>query len=588
MRTLARALPALFLLAACSRGSGPDSAVPSAFGPSDEAIDGRLWLEETAAEAEQAGAGPLQVLAVGPGTPGDHVPGLVNVPQGRCALLYARGSRSVDDIDLFVYGDDGAQFGSDEAPDDVPTLLVCPDSGRRLYVAARVAAGQGIVALGVQEVAVKSAEAVARAAGARNFGGQATAKADAWPGLTESLAAHRAAIGGTWEDLRRVALPVDSRVPTRLTARVAPNTCVDALILASDEVAQLEVEVLDDQGRIFGRSPTGGLARSVVVCSGEDAKFTYEIRPHAGRGLAVLALSSTPSGADTTLSEEAPRFDLIPRGSSVDTRKRENARLAAASVPAPRAVHEGTALVGSRTSVDLTVGAGCSRIDVWSTGELLGLEANAWSSQGRLLASATGLSRAPLFVCGDKARLDVEATRRKGTFVVDQRQDPGAPSALVRQGLAASRLLSRMHESGALEMPREVGAVREVVLSETELTRLALAVPLGRCTDVFVAVGPGGSGAEVRLVDAENGLEIALSRGTVAATARACALENGPIEAIAELRSAHGKATALVTSRLVPLSRKSEPPPGTQAPSDPAPAPRAPAGKPVAAVPEAP
>ncbi len=545
------AFACVFALGACSPTSGQRSAnPPNAFGPSDEAIDGRVWLEETADAGKRSGAGPLQVLAVGPGTPGDHVPGLVNVPEGRCALLYARGSRSVDDIDLFVYGDDGAQFGSDEAPDDLPTLLICPDSGRRLYVAARVAAGQGIVALGVQDVDAKNAEAVAHAVGARNFGGQSTAKADAWPGLTELLEAHRASVGGTWDDVRRVALPVDSRVPTRLTARVAPGTCLDALVVPSDEVAQLDVEVLDEDGRIFGRSPSNGVGRSVIVCSSEDARFTYEIRPHAGRGLAVLALSSTSPGADTSLSEEAPRFDLVPLHSGAEERTRANEQLTLARVPAPKTITEGTARVGSRTSTELAVGPGCSRFDIWSKGDLLGVEANAWSSEGRLLASATGIASAPLFVCAPRARLDVEATRRKGAYLVDQRQDTEVPSALVRQGLAASRLLSRMQESGALHMPREVGPVREVTLSETELERMQLPVPKGRCLDVFVAVGAGGSGAEVRLIDAKSGLEIAMSRGNVAATARACALEGGPVEAIAELRTGQGKMAALVTTRL--------------------------------------
>lgn len=523
---------------------------PSKFGPSDEAIDGERWLRDTAALGTRAGAGPLQVLAVGPGTPGDHVPGLVNVPEGLCALLYARGSESVDDIDLFVYGDDGAQFGSDEAPDNAPTLLVCPDAGRRLYVAARVAAGQGIVAIGVQEVDEGHAEGVARASGARNYGSQAAAKADMWPGLVEGLEAHRKALGSVWEDVRRVALPVDSRVPTRITARVPEGRCLDAFVVPSDEVAQIDVEVLDEQGRIFGRSPPSGVARSVVVCSRDDAQITYEIRPHSGRGLAVLALSATAVGAQSTLSDEAPRFDLVPLDSAEKERVRDNDRLAKARAPAPSTVFEGVARVGSRTSTELSLGPGCSRVDVWSKGDLLGIEAHAWSPEGRLLAHATGISSAALFVCGERARIDVEATRRKGGFLVDQRRDPSAPAALGAQSLAASRLLARMNEAGALSMPHQVGQVREVKLDETSSLRLPLSVAQGTCAEVFLAVGAGGSGAEVRIADSKSGLELALSRGADSATARTCAFEGSSLETTLELRSSHGASVGLLATRV--------------------------------------
>ena len=71
-----------FLAGCASTARSGERTAPSTFGPSDEAIDGRVWLEETAKLGERAGAGPLQILAVGPGTPGDHVPGLVDGVSG--------------------------------------------------------------------------------------------------------------------------------------------------------------------------------------------------------------------------------------------------------------------------------------------------------------------------------------------------------------------------------------------------------------------------------------------------------------------------------------------------------------------------
>ena len=49
----------------------------------------------------------------------------------------------VEDVDLFVYADDGTSYGSDEAPDKRPTLMVCPGEAQRLYVVARIAQGNG-------------------------------------------------------------------------------------------------------------------------------------------------------------------------------------------------------------------------------------------------------------------------------------------------------------------------------------------------------------------------------------------------------------------------------------------------------------
>jgi hypothetical protein len=89
-----------------------------------------------------------------------------------------------------------------------------------------------------------------------------------------------------------------------------------------------------------------------------------------------------------------------------------------------------------------------------------------------------------------------------------------------------------------------------VKLEETSALRLPLTVAQGTCTEVFLAVGAGGSGAEVRIVDAKSGLELALSRGAESATARTCAHEGTSVETTLELRSAHGAALGLLATRV--------------------------------------
>ena len=67
-----------------------------------------------------------EVVAVEAGVAGDRVAALVDVPRDSCAIFIARGTSSIEDLDLAAYGEDGAVLGLDEGPDKTPALLVCP------------------------------------------------------------------------------------------------------------------------------------------------------------------------------------------------------------------------------------------------------------------------------------------------------------------------------------------------------------------------------------------------------------------------------------------------------------------------------
>ena len=132
----------LSLSSACARP--PQAKAPSTpqgrFGKATSGPEVKSWMKLPT-------EGDAQVLAVEAGVAGDRVSALLEVPESDCAILIARGTRSVDDVDLFAYGEDGAVLGSDEASDKAPALLVCPPHPRRIYVSARVAAGHGMVAI---------------------------------------------------------------------------------------------------------------------------------------------------------------------------------------------------------------------------------------------------------------------------------------------------------------------------------------------------------------------------------------------------------------------------------------------------------
>ncbi len=476
------------------------------------------------------------------------------MPGDQCVLLLARATDSVQDVDLFAYGENGATLGTDEAPDVKPTLLVCPPHPRHIYLVARIAAGHGLVAIGAQLVSRKDAARVGKALAARGRPGEAAGRAGDWPGLKEKLANHRRQIGATWSDVRRVAVPVEPSVPTRVSAMVDAGRCLDVLVLPSEEVSHVDVDVVDQQARIVGRARASGRDRSLVVCSPTDEPVTLEIRPHAGRGLVAVVLSRSTAGAARDLRVPALRFDLAPLGTLAEARSHHDARLEQAGYGSPRLLHQGSLQVGRRESLPLHLSPGCSRLDVILGRPAHGVRALLWAQDGSLLAEDSGGRNSVLFVCshGGNDRLDVQATIRPGPYAVESRQERGTPAVLIDHPLAASRLLGRMLSRGVVQSASQLATAKVVSVAPTKLYRMDVLVPVGRCVDVTFALGPGASGAELRLVDAANNEEIKLSRGIGSTSARACAFaRSGTLHARAELRSTVGQAAALVATRML-------------------------------------
>ena len=261
------------------------AASRGAFGKVTGQPDTRAWFRP---ERES------EVVAVEAGVAGDRIATLVDVPIGSCAVFIARGTDSIEDLDLLAYGEDGAVLGMDEGPDKTPALLLCPPHPTRVYVSARIASGHGLVAIGVERVPPKDAELAAAKYHARHSQAESDSRLAAWPGLAERIAEHRQRLGGKWLDVRRVAVPLDARIPTLDSARRSRRTAVcSALVLASDELSHIELSVLDENGQILRRAAALGRDRSLIVCSPQTSTVSLELRPQGGRGVAVLVLSQT-------------------------------------------------------------------------------------------------------------------------------------------------------------------------------------------------------------------------------------------------------------------------------------------------------
>ncbi|HET9960249.1 MAG TPA: hypothetical protein VFQ61_37420 [Polyangiaceae bacterium] len=500
-----------------------------------------------------------RVLATEPGSVGDRVSALLSVPSESCAVMIARAGPSIEDLDLFAYGEDGSVLGSDEGPDTVPGLLVCPPHPTRIWIAARIAAGYGLVALGAQIVEPKLATQVAAALGVRSDGPKRTGVP---VDLETALAEHRQEIGGEWQDQRRSSVPLDARLPTRVSATIDAERCLDAVLVPSNEVGHLELNALDESGAILGRARAMGRNRALVVCASEPAQVTFELRPLSGRGPGWLTLSQSKPGSESSIDSEIARVEVYPSGSLEEEQTRLRQQLAREHGYAnAQRVLSGQAEVGRLSSSALHLKAGCTRLDLIGARPLRGLQAFLLNDALEIEAQQAASSQLTFFTCSAhprSARLDLEARLRAGPFALWASGEPDVPANLMNAPLAANRLLESMVSRGVLRRASEIGQVRTFDMSDSRIENLDLTVPFGRCMDVTLALGAGASGAEIRLVGSD-GAQVALGRGSQVGTARVCALSadsaENRLKTRAELRVIAGSTQALVATRMLSPSR---------------------------------
>ncbi len=512
------------------------------------AVDGHPWLDAGAARATAAGAGALRVLGADVVAEGERISAFVEIPEDECLLVFTRPSSTLADVDLFAYDDDGSVFAADESPEPQAAILACPPHPRRLYVVARAMTGSGVLAVGVQPVPRAAADAVARAMGTRGRAGEDSGRLDAWPGLEAKVRVHRDALGGRWEDVRRVVLPASTRAPSRLSATVDAGRCLDVLVTPSDEVASLELVAEDASARIVARAREQGRDRALVLCAAVTTTVTVALRPRATQGVAAVILGRGAVGGEAEIDG---RVRVVHLSQSLDldaARRALAADLSAAGYAAPTAAGAGVAKVGSRRSLPVSLPAGCARLDVIAGQPLVEVAASLWDDKGSRLAEGRAGAGLPLFACGPggPARLDLEAMESPGPFAVELRRDRAAPPLLVAHPVAAGRLLARLDAGGGTAGASAAAGAALVALDEAQLRTLPL--PAGPCTEVIAALDAGASGLDLRLVDAAG--EGIVTRGRHVVSDRICPSPGGAPPA-AELRLLAGKGEALVLTRPV-------------------------------------
>ncbi len=499
--------------------------------------------------AFQAGAGQLQMLGSGAAAEGDRIGGFVTFDPNACLLALARGTSRVEDLDILAFDDAGTSLVADQSVGPKATVMVCPPHPARVYLAARVASGSGMVAVGVQQVSKENSAAVASKLGARMSGlaDEAVMRA-AWSGLDAKVDAHRRALGGRWEELRRVSVPLSQRAASYLSLPLSANRCLDLYVLPNEEVRSVDVTVSDESGREIARAEAVGDDRFALVCTPVDVTLSIGMRPHQGFGLAAVILSRSAPGAETELSVRPE----TRRVAAMDSLAQVRARLADALSPLPydkaKTLASATVDTGRTLSYPVSLAAGCSRIDLLVGAPTVGVRGWLWGSHDEIAASAAGGERATMFACVPSAgtwTLDLEGVGRPGAMAAELRKEKSAPAELPKNPVAAGRLLATAAGGRTRFDLRTLTDVKELGLAEDQRTTLDVTVPPRTCRDVVLGLGPGASGVTVRLVDAKSGEELGTAAGAHAASVRACADDNArAFKAYVTLDA--GKCAALV------------------------------------------
>lgn len=508
------------------------------------AIDPKPFLRDAVQAARAAGAGELVPIGAAALTEGDQIGSFVRVPDRECLLVIARGGSTAVDVDLFAYDDAGDRLAADEAPEARAAVLVCPPHPRRVYVTARLMTGAGIVALGVMPLPAARADAVAKAVAVRGRPGQDTGKLEAWPGLERQLREHRRLLGSRWDDIRRIALPLEPRAYTALTVTLGARRCLDVFVAPSDEIPGIDVLLLDERGRTLARGKPPGRDRALVLCSEEERRVTVMVRPRLTSGLAAVVIGTSPEGAASELMGHVwvdAVTALLPLAAAEDRLRALTKDLAIG--PEQRAA-SGRAELGAAKPLPIRLEAGCTRIDVVAAVPLGHFEASLWSTDGRRLASAEGGAHATLFHCGPAVTVALEAvaTERAGPISVWARRDDKPAAVLLAHPLAASRLLARLEAGlGPVDVKRASSA-RHVHIEAGRRARVEVPVGAAACVEVLAAVDGGASGIGLVLRDGDRVLSH--RRGKEAASVHACSTSGGALALDVDVGS--GAAEVLV------------------------------------------
>jgi hypothetical protein len=479
------------------------------------------WLGPDSALALTAGATPASVIVAESGAVGDRFTRVVEADEAACLLVMARGSEKITDVDLYAYSEDGSVLGVDDRSDARPTLILCPPHPRHIYVTARIANGQGMVAVGVHTVPpdrARRVEVVLHAVQQRS--GPADVPEATIIDVERRLDSHLRSLGGRWTSIAQTSLATDSRIPTVTGVMVDARSCVDALVLSPLTLYGLDVEVLDDSGRTVGRSNSAEQDKWLIVCAEERRAFSLRLRPHEGSGTVLVLISRGSLQAGRSTDRAIELSQTLAQEGLVEN---VHAGFRARKLSLGQKIAQWTLTSGEQQRVETSVGPGCTRFDVFAGAPSLNVQARAYSGEGNLISMSSGSQYLPLFVCAPgKLVLVVEAQTSGGPLQIEKSQTSVVSSAMSGNPRAAARIFSWAWQLGLLLDFTDFTDVRSVPFSTKAIWEHELALHSGQCTEVFAALEDDVGGIRLNQVDSTTGELNAGEAAPSAAHLRVC------------------------------------------------------------------
>ena len=479
------------------------------------------WLATDGRRAQAAGAESAKILVAEAGAVGDRFSSVVDVDENDCLLLMARASEKIADLDLYAYGEDGTVLTIDDRPDAKPTILICPPHPRHIYVTARIATGQGTVAIGAHRVARDKSNPVRHALQLSTGQKDSEQSEIPQPDLEARVLTHHQTIGGKWITVAQSAITVDSRVPTVSGLLIQDDTCLDMLVVPSPQVFALDIELLDGSGRTLGRAPVADRERWLIACSHERRPVTLQIRPHEGYGSVVLLISrgTLEMGRSTRraieMSDNQPLESLVAEKHKVLERLGYSRESVLGQFWIERGFEHRVVASNDR---------GCTRFDVFSGAPSSGVQARLYTPDGDLLTGDGDSQHFPMLACmSGKFTLVMEATGRGGPLVVEQRRETAKNPIALNFPRAAARSFKRAWNLGLVKSFGQLTSLDSTWLLDERAWEREISLDPGQCKAYFVALDGDASGIDLRIIDIETGEIIGGEQHPDAAHAEVCA-----------------------------------------------------------------
>lgn len=492
------AIMCLPLAASCATRHLPDDGSARTVSPPT-----LRWLSSDSALAQAAGAEPAAVIIAEAGAVGDRFTRVIEADQKSCVLIMARAAEKVVDLDLYAYSEDGTALGIDDRADPKPTLLLCPPHPRHIYVTARIATGQGMIAVGVHAVPLERSRRVqATLHAVQQHDSHREAPKASVADVEHRLHEHLRTLGGRWTPIAQTSLAVDSRIDSLTGLVVEAGTCLDALVLAPPSISGLDVEALGAAGRTLRRTATSGQEQSIVACAEEQQPFSLQLRPHDGNGTVLVLVSrgSLREGRATERPVELSESKVVDV--LVDAVHRD---LRANQQQIGRRIAQATLARGESLRIEDSVEGNCSRFDVFAGAPGQDIQARAYAANGDLLSFNNGGQYLPLVVCGrGRVLLVFDAETRGGPLWVEK--SPLRSNAnFTASPRAAARLFRRARELDLVPDFAGPDSVRKLALRPKQHSEQSVTAQAGQCVDVFAALDGQPIGIRLHRVDPDTG-----------------------------------------------------------------------------------